>query len=221
VTPKFEELNIESKQDENAFFKVEIVEFAKGMGGWGNLAVYAISLFVENLCEKCELTEATRIALVREVETYFSGQKQQSIATGKKSQKQITLSSTTQRRTMALSHAQVQEALQNPPEFVTWDVASDDIAKVKRERGEPAPSRSSKTKDRGSARGSDKKPVEIPAFAGSRASPRTNSSSNPKATPTKKASTEDFQLSRRKMAAKTVTLTSNGFLANLNSSAYI
>jgi hypothetical protein len=213
VTPKFEELNIESKTDECAFFKVEIVEFAKRMLGWGNLGVYAVSLFVESLSGKCDLDEATKNALVKEIEAYCTSQ-QHAV---KKEEKKF-VSASTQRRTLALSHAQIQEALKQggAPDQGTWEVGAEDV-KGARDRewprgskatGGPAPARPAGAPARGSLTRNASNQSNTP-----RASSKAPGSPKPGGS---KRGDQEFQQSRRRQVAKTVQLTSNGFLANLS-----
>jgi len=224
TTPKFEELNPETKDDEDAFFKVEIVEFAKGMFGWGNLGIYAIGLFVESLCDKVGLGDISS-SLVKEVEAYCSVLQ----TSEKKQTKAITVApSASHRRTVALSHAQIQEAL-NSQDGAAFDVASDEFKSSSRRtaprNAKTAPGKTDRTKSTSEIPGKNgpssySGPIRTPKGQtpdGKPPPPKAAPSGPPKARPASESA--EFQLSRRKMAAKTVQLTSTGFLANLNMSS--
>jgi len=222
VTPKFEDLNPETKEDENAFFKVEIIEFAKSMLGWGNLGVYAITLFIESLCDKSDLSEDIKASLLKEFETYVAHDSK------KDDKKTITVApSQSHRRTVALSHAQIQEALKSPgePGGANWEAQSEEIAR--RPRNTPRSNTS-----RSSARAAKDPAAAIPAFGGQARTSKTGKPPPPGAAPvgppaekteksSRKAEDKEFQQSRRKQVAKTVQLTSNGFLANLSMSSNV
>jgi len=220
-------LNPETKEDEDAFFKVEIVDFAKGMFGWGNLGIYAISLFVESLCDKAGLSDFAA-SLVKEVEAYCSLQTSE-----KKQAKAITVvaPSASHRRTVALSHAQIQEALGSQDQGAAFDIASDEFKSSSRRtapRNQKTGAGSGKTDRTKSTSVVDSKNPAASIYAGPTRAPKgvadgkppPPGKSAPVGPPKSRPASEsaEFQLSRRKMAAKTVQLTSTGFLANLSMS---
>jgi len=74
VSPKFEEINLETVEQEHAFFSVEIVEFAKRMWGWGNLSPHSINLFVETLAGKSDLSPSETNTITRMVDDFCNQQ---------------------------------------------------------------------------------------------------------------------------------------------------
>lgn len=120
ISPKFEELTLDTKEEEYSFFLVEIVEFAKSMWGWGSLSANAIILFAESLANKVEIPDEKTQLITRMVEDFCNKQLSAQADSKKKAapEKIIKMSDAQRsRRTTAFSAVQIQDSFK---EFETY-----------------------------------------------------------------------------------------------------
>eukprot|EP01127_Copromyxa_protea_P014198 TRINITY_DN3908_c0_g1_i3.p1 TRINITY_DN3908_c0_g1~~TRINITY_DN3908_c0_g1_i3.p1 ORF type:complete len:352 (-),score=102.71 TRINITY_DN3908_c0_g1_i3:43-1098(-) len=221
VSPKFEEITLDSTELEHAFFSVEIVEFAKRMWGWGNLSPPSIILFVESLAAKSDLTPNESNTIIRMVEDFCAQQTSGKTATAKPV-KDNNAKLFVNRRTVALSSQQLQAGFaQMGAEFETFSDGFKSAQAPDKSRSgsvrsgstraaaSKSPTRDSSTQKtiptRRSARGGD-----APGIPPLPASPIP---SKPRTT-----STVPAQMSKRKMLARTINLNSSSaaFLSDMH-----
>eukprot|EP01126_Amoeba_proteus_P066222 TRINITY_DN9536_c0_g1_i5.p1 TRINITY_DN9536_c0_g1~~TRINITY_DN9536_c0_g1_i5.p1 ORF type:complete len:460 (+),score=101.67 TRINITY_DN9536_c0_g1_i5:84-1463(+) len=218
VSPKFEEVTLESLEQEHAFFSVEIFEFVKRMWGWGSLSAHSIVLFAEALAAKSDLSPSETNTVVKLVEDWCIKQMARS---AERQYRETNLFM--KRRTTALTPQQVQEWSTMGAEFESCSENFKNQQEEKRGsrgvtlRGRPQqPSQGAKG---GTSPTRARAPVPrpgrpVPQVVAGPSNPVPSSMTRSSSALLKNERTsvvmpEHIPLSRRKMIAKTVSLNTN------------